>query len=34
VYEMRGVVPAASGSSKDEAVVDETLTFTSAGAPE
>jgi hypothetical protein len=34
VYEMRGVVPAASGSSKDEAMIDETLTFTSAGAPE
>jgi hypothetical protein len=34
VYEMRGVVAAASGSSKDEAVIDETLTFTSAGAPE
>ena len=34
VYEMRGLVPAASGSSKDEAVIDETLTFTSAGTPE
>jgi hypothetical protein len=34
VYEMRGVVPTASGSSKDEAVIDEMLTFTSAGTPE
>lgn len=33
VYQMRGVVPAASGSTKDEAVIDETLTFKSAGAP-
>ncbi len=33
VYEMRGVVAAAGGSSKDEAVIDETLTFASAGAP-
>jgi hypothetical protein len=34
VYEMRAVVPAPSGSSKDEAVLDETLTFTSVGKPE
>jgi hypothetical protein len=34
MYEMRGVVPAASGSSNEEAVIDETLTFTSVGAPE
>ena len=34
VYEVRGVVPAASGSPKDEAVIDEALTFTSAGKPE
>jgi hypothetical protein len=34
VYEMRGVVPAASGSSQDEAVVDETLTFSSLGVPQ
>jgi hypothetical protein len=34
VYEMRGVVPATTGASKDEAVIDETLTFTSAGTPE
>jgi hypothetical protein len=33
VYEMQSVVRAASGSSKDEAVIDETLTFTAAGAP-
>jgi hypothetical protein len=33
VYEVRGVVAAASGSPKDEAVIDETLTFMSAGAP-
>ena len=33
VYQMRGFVPAASGSPNDEAVVDETLTFQSAGAP-
>jgi hypothetical protein len=33
VYEVQGVVPAASGSPKDEAVLDETLTFMSAGAP-
>ena len=33
VYELRGVVAAASGSPKDEAVIDETLTFVSAGAP-
>jgi hypothetical protein len=33
VYQMRGVVPAASGSAKDEAVIDETLTFKSAGTP-
>ena len=34
VYEMRGVVLAPSGSPKDEAVIDETLTFTSVGKPE
>jgi len=34
VYQMRGVVAAPSGTSKDEAVIDETLTFTSAGKPE
>ena len=33
VYQLRAFVPAASGSSKDEAVIDETLTFQSAGAP-
>lgn len=33
VYELRGFVPAASGSPKDEAVLDETLTLKSAGAP-
>jgi hypothetical protein len=33
VYQLRAVVPAASGSSKDEAVIDETLTFQSADAP-
>jgi hypothetical protein len=33
VYEMRGIVPAANGSSKDEAMIDETLTFASAGVP-
>ncbi|HEX4586152.1 MAG TPA: hypothetical protein VH183_15085 [Burkholderiaceae bacterium] len=33
VYEMRGVVPAASGSPGDQAVIDETMTFKSAGAP-
>jgi hypothetical protein len=34
VYEVRGVVPAPGGSAKGEAVIDETLTFTSAGARE
>ncbi len=33
VYEMQGVVPTAGGSSKDEPVIDETLTFKSAGKP-
>jgi hypothetical protein len=33
VYEMRAVVPTANGSSKDEPVIDETLTFKSAGNP-
>jgi hypothetical protein len=33
VYEMRGVVAAASGSPGDQAVIDETITFKSAGAP-
>ena len=33
VYEMRGVVAAPGGSSTDEAVIDETLTFASAGVP-
>jgi hypothetical protein len=32
VYEVRGVVPAPSGSAQGEAVIDETLTFASAGA--
>jgi len=33
VYEVRGVVPAPGGSPQGEAVIDETLTFASAGAP-
>jgi len=33
IYQLRGIVAAASGSSKDEPVLDETLTFKSAGAP-
>jgi hypothetical protein len=33
VYEVRGVVPAASGSSGDRAVIEETMTFKSAAAP-
>jgi hypothetical protein len=34
VYEIRGLVPAAGDAAQGEAVMDETLTFTSAGAPE
>jgi len=33
VYELRGLVRAPNGSSSDEPVVDETLKFSSAGAP-
>ena len=33
VYEVRGVVPAPGGSPEGEAVIDERLTFASAGAP-
>jgi hypothetical protein len=33
VYEMQAVVPTAGGSSKDDPVIDETLTFKSAGRP-
>ena len=34
VYKIEGVVAAASGSSKEEPVIDETLTFRSAGKPQ
>jgi hypothetical protein len=33
IYEIRGLVPAPGGTPQGEAVMDETLTFTSAGAP-
>ncbi len=33
VYELRGFVPAASGAPKDAPVIDETVTFKSAGPP-